>query len=195
MKTYLFIILLACIFVGCNQQKNERFNYTLIKSMIDVTPDQVEKFDAITSRYTTLGRETYDKFHHDKEKLAKELEKVAKNQDAEMQSLLSEAQYVIYEREIKIERKGREQHNMNLIKNALEMDSTQQVQFDRANEAFYTTLIDNHDNYHGKPDVYLEYYKELDVSRRAAFEEFMNSDQYNLYLKLVDEYKIGKSEH
>jgi hypothetical protein len=108
---------------------------------------------------------------------------------------LNDEQYLIYEREIKIEREGREQHNMKLISEALALDSAQRIKFTLANEAFYTTLIDNHDNYHGKPDVYLEYYKELDVSRKAAFKKLMTEDQYSNYLKLADQYNIGKSEH
>lgn len=92
------------------------------------------------------------------------------------------------------ERKGREQHNMNLIKAELGLDSIQNAKFDLINEAFYTTLIDNHDNYHGKPKVYEQYYKEIDVNRKVAFKELMTDDQYNNYLELVKKYNFGKSE-
>jgi hypothetical protein len=196
MKTKLFTILGFCLLlISCSEQKKERFNYTLIKSMMNVTSEQAEKFDAVTATYTKLGKETYEKFHTNKEQLAQELQKVGMQQDAEIKSILNDEQYLIYEREIKIEREGREQHNMKLISEALALDSAQRIKFTLANEAFYTTLIDNHDNYHGKPDVYLEYYKELDVSRKAAFKKLMTEDQYSNYLKLADQYNIGKSEH
>lgn len=120
---------------------------------------------------------------------------VFSEQDAEIRKILDEGQFEIYAAEIKIEREGREKHHMKLIKEALALDSAQRAGFELANEAFYTTLFDNHDNYHGKPDVYKQYYKELDVSRKEAFSRLMSEDQYQTYLKLADEYKIGQSEH
>jgi hypothetical protein len=194
MKTKLFIIFGLGLLISCSEQKKERFNYALIKSMMTITSEQTKKFDAITATHTKLGRETYEKFHENKEQLAQELQKVGMQQDAEIKSILNEEQYLIYEREIKIEREGREKYNMKLISEALALDSGQHIKFDLTNEAFYTTLIDNHDNYHGKPDVYLEYYKELDSSRKAAFEKLMTAEQYSKYLKLAEQYGIGKSE-
>ena len=75
-------------------------------------------------------------------------------QDAIIKKVLNEAQFIIYTNEIKIERDGREKYNMKIIRLELALDSIQSVQYDLANEAFYTLLIENHDNYHGKPDVY-----------------------------------------
>lgn len=195
MKTKLLPIFGLFLLLSCNEQKKERFNYTLIKSVMEITKEQTEKFDAVTATYTKLGKETYEKYHEDKERLAQELKKVGMQQDAEIKSILNQEQYLIYEREIKIEREGREKHNMKLISEVLGLDSAQIIRFNLANEAFYTTLIDNHDNYHGKPDVCLEYYKELDLSRKAAFEKLMTPEQYSKYLKLADQYNIGKSEH
>lgn len=83
---------------------------------------------------------------------------------------------------------------MKLIKKELDLDSLQSVKYDAANETFFTVLRDNHDNYHGKLDVYMQYHKEIDVSRRAAFEKMMTEEQFNKYLKLIEEYKVGKIE-
>lgn len=191
---YSFLLLVILVF-ACSEAKRERFNYTLIKSMLELTDDQTKKFDQVTGNYTQVGKDTYEKYHEDKEQLRRELQKVGDSQDAEMRKILNDTQYAIYEREIKIERSGREQHNMKLIKESLSLDSMQRVKFDLANEAFYKTLIDNHDNYHGKPDVYRQYYKQLDVSRKEAFRGFMTDDQYNTYEQLADQHNIGKSEH
>ena len=83
---------------------------------------------------------------------------------------------------------------MTLIRDELALDSAQSAQYDLANEPFYTLLIENHDNYHGKPDVYVQYYAEIDVSRQEAFRRLMTADQYRKYLQLAKEYELGESE-
>jgi hypothetical protein len=190
-----YLIIAVLVLLASCGPKRERFNYTLIKSKLDLTSEQTTKFDGITKEYLSKARAAYEGNQGDKAAAKEAVAKVFAEQDALIKEVLNDSQFDIYMTEIKIEREGREQHNMKQIKAALVLDSLQSVQFDLANEAFYTTLIDNHDNYHGKPDVYKQYYAELDVSRKEAFAKLMSDVQYNKYLKLAEEYKIGQSEH
>jgi hypothetical protein len=189
-------ILIAFIVSSCNLGEHRGpFNYTLIKSKLDLTEDQTEKFDNITSSYLKKLRAVFESSEGGREEKMKKAKVISGKQDAEIKSILDEAQYAIYEVEIKIEREGREKHNMTLIRDALQLDSTQTVTFDIANLAFYTTLRDNHDYYHGKPDVYKQYYKEIDLSRQKVFKELMDETKYAQYKQLEGKYKIGTSEH
>ncbi|RJE75306.1 MULTISPECIES: hypothetical protein [Reichenbachiella] len=188
------LALVLSLLASCGHQE-ERFNYTLVKSKLSLTEEQTRQFDLIKDEYSTKARAAYEASKPDRQKVKEAVGEVFAQQDAAMQDILSPEQFDIYVAEMKIERDGREKHNMQLIKSELALDSAQSVQYDLANEAFYKTLIDNHDNYHGKPDVYLQYYQELDLSRRQAFEGFMSPAQYTQYVELATEYNIGKSEH
>ncbi len=162
---------------------------------MELTSEQASQFDNITQTYSKKARAAYEGNSGNKEAAMKAVNTVFQEQDAKIKEILDADNYKIYASEIKIEREGREKYNMKLIKQELNLDSAQNAQFDLTNEAFYTTLIDNHDNYHGKPDVYLQYYAEIDVNRRDAFKKFMSDTQYQKYLSLVEKYGIGKSEH
>lgn len=185
------ILLAACH----SQPKGERFNYTLIKSKLTLTEEQTSKFDDITANYLKKARETFEHGEgKSKEVIRKTVKDIFVEQDSLIKVLIGDDQYTIYAAEIKIEREGREKYNMTLIRDELALDSAQMTQYNIANEAFYTLLINNHDNYHGKPDVYKQYYAEIDVSRQKALKKLMTTDQYDTYLGLFEKYKIGKSE-
>ncbi len=194
-KTLNLCILVLFVLMASCGAKRERFNYTLIKSKMELTSEQASQFDNITQTYSKKARAAYEGNSGNKEAAMKAVNTVFQEQDAKIKEILDADNYKIYASEIKIEREGREKYNMKLIKQELNLDSAQNAQFDLTNEAFYTTLIDNHDNYHGKPDVYLQYYAEIDVNRRDAFKKFMSDTQYQKYLSLVEKYGIGKSEH
>lgn len=192
-----FLLLISILAACGSHEGGGRYNYALIKSKLTLTKDQVDKFDEITREYTSKAKSTWESLSAGDPEAAKTAVKaVYDEQDVKIKELLNnDPQYTIYATEIKIEREGREEYNMKLIKEALILDSLQTVQFELANEAFYKTLYDNHDNYHGKPDVYLQYYAELDGSRKEAFKKLLSEEQYKKYLQLADKYKLGKSEH
>lgn len=196
MKKYTLFPLLVLLLFACGKEKSKsRFNYTLIKEKINIQDDQVEQFDQITEEYAVLGYKTYNENKDDRTVLMEKLKVLGNEQDAEIKKILTEKQYLIYKEEIEIERSGREKHNVKLIKAELNLDSTQALQYDQANAVFYKSLVDNHDNYHGKPDVYRQYYDELDKSRRAALQDVLTEEQFQEYLTLVEKYNVGKSEH
>lgn len=197
MKTLknIFLTFALIVLVGCNEEEKGRFNYPFIKSKIDLSEEQTEKFDEITKEYTSMAKKAWIDSNGDEDAADKAQKIIFAEQDAEIKKVLNDKQYSTYFKEVNIERKGREEHALELIKNDLKLDSTQTVKYDLVNETFFTTLRNNHDNYHGKPDVYLQYYKEIDVSRKKAFKVLMTEEQYTTYLKLVEKYNIGKSEH
>ncbi len=191
----LTVCLLATFILSCGPER-ERFNYTLIKSkMENLTDEQVDQFDEITSSHLSKARSVFENNPGgDRNEIMKKINSIWTEQDAKIQEILTEEQFAVYALEIKIEREGREKYNTTLIRDELGLDSAQTAQYNLANEAFYKLLIDNHDNYHGKPDVYLQYYAEIDISRKEAFKGLMSEEQYAKYLKLADEYQLGKSE-
>lgn len=184
---------LVFLLFACGPER-ERFNYTLIKSKLDLTEKQISQFDEITTSYTKKARGAYERNRGDRKAVKEAVEAVFSEQDAKIKAILDENQFTIYSAEIRIEREGREKYNMKLIRKELALDSAQSVQYDLANEAFYTLLIENHDNYHGKPDVYMQYYAEIDVNRQKAFRNLMTEDQYKKYLQLAEKYELGQSE-
>lgn len=161
---------------------------------MELSSDQAAAFDRITADYTAKARAAYQDNAGDKQKAQQKVADVFAAQDVAIQALVSPEQFDIYSKEIKIEREGREKYNMTLIRDELQLDSLQLMKYDLANEAFYKLLIDNHDNYHGKPDVYRQYYAEIDKSRQQAFVELMTDEQYDRYVQLADQYGVGKSE-
>lgn len=189
------VFVAVCLLVSsCGNPRKGPFDYEGIKEKLSLDSDQSEGFDEITSKYMKQLRAVFegDGNREEKMNLAK---LVSAKQDSEIEKLLNTDQFAIYQFEIKIERGGREKYNMSLIRDELDLDSAQIMKFNLANEAFYTTLRDNHDYYHGKPDVYLQYYKEIDLSRQKVFREILSPEKYKAYQKLEERYKIGKSEH
>ena len=193
-----FYILIIIIFTGLTsgcKKKDGRFNYELIKSKLDINSKQEKVFDELTTKFTTQAKDAWLNGNGDMEAVKKAQKLIFATQDAEIKKLLSEEQFAIYFNEIKIEREGREKYNMNLIKNELKLDSAQVVKYDLANEAFFKTLYDNHDNYHGKPAVFKEYHKEINKSRKDVFNKLMTKEQFKLYETLYKQYGVGESEH
>ncbi|QXP65959.1 hypothetical protein [Polaribacter sp. AHE13PA] len=191
----ILIIAILTIVVGCSEKESKgRFNYPMIKSKIALTEEQTTKFDKITTEYTEKAKQAWLDANGNKEAALAAQKIVFAEQDAKIKAFIEDKQYATYFTEVNIERGGREKYNMSLIKKELDLDSLQSVKYDAANETFFTVLRDNHDNYHGKLDVYMQYHKEIDVSRRAAFKKMMTEEQFDTYLKLVDEYKVGKIE-
>jgi uncharacterized protein YnzC (UPF0291/DUF896 family) len=195
MKTIKILSLLALIILVACGPKRERFNYTMIKSKMDLTEEQTKEFDKLTAQYLKKARKTIESNLGNKEATRKAIKTVFAEQDEKIKAVLNEEQFAIYAHEIHIEREGREKYNSIIIRDELGLDSLQQTKYNQANEAFYTTLYDAHDNYHGKPAVYRLYYKEIDKSRREAFQAFMSADQYSKFEQLAIEYELGQSEH
>ena len=187
----MLLVAIAC----SSQEQGGPFDYPLVKSKLKLSAQQGQQFDEITAAYMKKLKAVFENPEGGRNEKMTKAKEVSALQDKEIQSILSPEQFEVYQIEMKIEREGREKHNMGLIRNELALDSTQTVKFNMANQAFYTTLIDNHDYYHGKPDVYLQYYKEIDLSRQKVFKEIMTEEQYTLYKSLEKTYHIGKSEH
>lgn len=196
MKTILKLLLVFTILasVSCKKEAKGRFNFPMIKSKINITSEQLDPFNKIAKEYTAKAKQAWIDSNGDRV-AAKAAQKIIfAEQDAKIKELLTADQYTIYFKEVNIERTGREKHNMKLIKEALALDSLQSIRYDLANETFFTTLSDNHDNYHGKPAVYEKYFKEIDVNRRAVFKNFLTEEQYNTYEQLAEKYQLGKME-
>ncbi len=187
-------LLALVVLVACGP-KRERFNYTMIKSKLALSDEQTRQFDEITGEYLKKARKVVDSNLGDKVARQKAVKAIFTEQDELLKALLSAEQYAIYAHEISIERQGREKYNTTIIRDQLGLDSLQVVKYNQANEAFYTTLHDNHDNYHGKPKVYEQYYQQIDKHRLVAFQQLMTDEQYVQYLKLAEHYKLGQSEH
>ncbi len=196
MRKIVMIVLALGMLISCTEEKKRkgRINYDLIKEKANITGSVAEEFDKITDEYSGKMKELYEKNkENNKETSKEEREELSQAQDDKIKTVLSPEQYAIYAEEIKIERTGREKHNINVIKEELGLDSTQAVVYDQTNAAFYKTLRDNHDSYHGKPDVYKQFYEELDGSRKEALKKILTEEQYQKYLTLVEKYQIGKS--
>lgn len=181
--------------LACGKKSGGPINFDMIKTQLNLDEEQSKKIDANTENFMISMKENYYQNSGNKEKLTATRIQLSDELDNKLKQILSKQQFEIYQTEIAIERKGREAHNMELIKQELNLDSTQRIEYDQANAIFKKTLIDNHDNYHGKPDVYQQYYHELDKSRVAVFKKIMTKEQYTKYLQLADKYNLGKSEH
>lgn len=189
------MLTISMSFVACHDEAKSPYNYELIKSKLELKNTQIEPFNETISKYSIQLKSVFEETNGNKDQKLEKAKELSSKQDLAIKKILSDEQYIIYLEEITIERKGREIHNMELILKKLHLDSTQSSQFAIANDAFYTTLRNQHDYYHGKPDVYLQYYKKIDQSRQEVFQQIMNKDQYTLYQSLEKEYNIGKSEH
>jgi hypothetical protein len=195
MKKFILVIAVATLFASCAEEKKGgrgRINYDLIKEKAGITAATAQEFDKITADFGEQMRTLNEKNKANNVKMTDE-ERAAffAQQDAKIKGILTAEQYAIYDAEIKIERKGREQHNLGLIKEELALDSATAEMFDKTQAVFYKAMRDNHDYYHGKPDVRQQFYNELDVSRKAALKENLTEEQYNKYLQLAAQYKLG----
>ena len=189
------MVALVCVLMLACGKKEERFNYTMIKEKMQLEQEKVDAFDEITDRYMKKAHDNFNENKGNREVALQNLQRIFADQDEEIAKLVSEQQFDIYAAEISIEREGREKYNMMLIEKNLALDSIQTVKFQTANTAFYTALFNEHDNYHGKPDVYRQYYDELNKSRETAIQNILSEAQFKHYQELYNEYKIGKSEH
>ena len=194
-RHFVFLLLICMTVIACSKKEGGPFNYNLVKSKLQLDEAQEVAFDEVVDRYMLQLKDMFQNGKGSQEEKMSKAKNISALQDKEIEGILSEEQFVIYQKEIAIERKGREIHNMSLILEELNLDSTQTDLYKSANEAFYTTLRNNHDFYHGKPDVYLKFYHEIDESRQLVFKEILTEEQYALYQKLADKYKIGQSEH
>lgn len=190
--TFVFIII---IFTSCNKKESRgRFNYPFIKSKISLTDEQLPAFNKITKEYTSKAKQAWiDNNGNVNRSAAKAAQKIIfAEQDAKIKAVLDENQYTIYFKEVNIERKGREKHHMNIIKEALNLDSLQNIEYDIENKAFFKTLRDSSAIYHGKAKLFEEYHAKFNVNRKNAFKKMMSEKQFKKYLELVDKYRIGK---
>lgn len=196
MKKFILIIAVALFITSCGEEKKGgrgRINYDMIKEKAGITGATAEAFDKVTADFGKQMRELSEQHKANNTKMSEEERaQFFAQQDEKIKGILTPEQYAIYETEIKIERKGREQHNIALIKEELALDSVQAEMYDKTQAVFYKTLRDNHDSYHGKPDVYKQFYQELDGSRRAALKEFLTQEQYKKYEELAAQYKLGE---
>ncbi len=196
MKKMILILAVAVFMASCGEEKKGgrgRINYDMIKEKAGITGSVAEEFDKITADFGQQMRDLNEKNKANNIKTSdEEKAKFSAAQDEKVKGILTAEQYAIYEAEIKIERAGREQHNIGLIKEELALDSAQAVGYDQAHAVFYKTMRDNHDSYHGKPDVYQQFYQELDVSRKAALKQVLGDDKFNQYVQLADKYELGK---
>lgn len=195
MKKFILIIAVALFITSCGEEKKGgrgRINYDLIKEKAGITGATAQDFDKITADFGEQMRELNEKNKANNVKMTDE-ERAAffAQQDEKIKGILTAEQFVTYETEIKIERKGREQHNIALIKEELALDSAQAEIYDKTQAVFYKAMRDNHDYYHGKPDVRQQFYNELDVSRKAVLKEQLTEEKYNKYLELAAKYKLG----
>lgn len=190
----LAIVALAILSSCSNEKRRGRIDYTAIKEKAGISGTSAEEFDKITDEYSAKAKQLFEENKKNNKKTSKEdREQIAAEQDQKIKAILTAEQFTVYAEEVKIERMGRDTYNMALIKDSLKLDSAQAVAFEQTNAAFNKTMRDNHDSYHGKPDVYKQFYAELDVSRRSALEKILTESQYQTYLNLVEKYKIGQS--
>lgn len=197
MKNSILFIAFSILIMACGGEKKQRgrIDYDLIKEKAGITGELSKEFDKITADFGKQMSELHDKNKaNNVQTTDEERAAITQSQDEKIKKILSAEQYAIYDEEIKIERSGREKHNISLIREALEMDSTQTAGYDQAQAVFYKTLRDNHDSYHGKPEVYQQFYTELDESRKAALKALLSEEQFNKYLQLADQYNLGKKK-
>ena len=114
--TYITPLILSLALIACSESNEEieaggPINYILVKSKLHLSEEQNNEFSTIVNSYKKRMSEVFAGEGSDEEKMT-QVRKLGLKMDAEIKAVLSQKQFDLYAAEIKIEREGREKHNM-----------------------------------------------------------------------------------
>lgn len=203
MKKILMITALIFSFtmISCakeeGQKKRRGIDFDALKTELTLNEEQEKKFDAITadiqkaieeSRASSMGEDgklNRVKFFADMETIY--------NKHTELTAeILDENQIDIYKDYMDKNQRKRPRYNDDLleqIKTELNLDETQFLTVNAANNAFETEFQNAHDIYHGNSDLAKEYWEKFDTQRRNAIESVLSEEQIEKFRELVKDVK------
>lgn len=203
MKKILMITALIFSFtmISCakeeGQKKRRGIDFDALKTELTLNEEQEKKFDAITadiqkaieeSRESSMGEDgklNRVKFFTDMETIY--------NKHAELAAeILDENQIDIYKDYMDKNQRKRPRYNdalLEQIKTELNLDETQFLTVNAANNAFETEFQNAHDIYHGNSDLAKEYWEKFDTQRRNAIESVLSEEQIEKFRELVKDVK------
>lgn len=194
-------LIFSFIMISCAkedvQKKRRGIDFDALKTELNLNEDQEKKFDAITadilkaieeSRESSMGEDgklNRVKFFTDME--------IIYNKHAELTAeIFDENQIDIYKNYMDKNQRKRPRYNDDLleqIKTELNLDETQFLTVNAANNAFETEFQNAHDIYHGNSDLAKEYWEKFDTQRRNAIESVLNEEQIEKFRELVKDVK------
>ena len=194
-------LIFSFIMISCAkedvQKKRRGIDFDALKTELNLNEDQEKKFDAITadilkaieeSRESSMGEDgklNRVKFFTDMETIY--------NKHAELTAeILDENQIDIYKDYMDKNQRKRPRYNDDLleqIKTELNLDETQFLTVNAANNAFETEFQNAHDIYHGNSDLAKEYWEKFDTQRRNAIESVLSEEQIEKFRELVKDVK------
>lgn len=194
-------LIFSFIMISCAkedvQKKRRGIDFDALKTELNLNEDQEKKFDAITadiqkaieeSRESSMGEDgklNRVKFFTDMETIY--------NKHAELTAeILDENQIDIYKDYMDKNQRKRPRYNDDLleqIKTELNLDETQFLTVNAANNAFETEFQNAHDIYHGNSELAKEYWEKFDTQRRNAIESVLSEEQIEKFRELVKDVK------
>lgn len=204
MKKIIAILLLITVTItSCKQERKKgRFDFTKVKTELNLTEEQEIKFDEILQKNAKIREESFATAKEggkmDRSAMMEIMQGLIKNQNAEISTILNPEQTVIYNKFAKkmasFGKSGYDDEFISELNTSLELDENQLKMLIAVNKAFEKSYSNAHDYYHGNAEAAKEYWNKYDIERQKALKQVFKEEQYTKYLKLAKEHSF-KGEH
>ncbi|AOW20121.1 hypothetical protein [Urechidicola croceus] len=199
------LLLIAIVFTSCNKDENKkrgRFDFSKVKTELNLTPVQAEKFDAIIATHQKIREESFAAAKEggkmDRSAMMNKMQDLMKVQNEEVLTILNQEQTKIYnafaKKMARFGKSGYTDEFVTELNTKLELNEQQSKMLTAVNKAFEKSYSNAHDYYHGNADAAKEYWNKFDEERQNALKQVFSEEQFTKYLELAKEHAF-QGEH
>lgn len=195
MKNLIKVIFVITLLISsCQKGGRMGINFDEIKSEMNLSENQENKFDVIVEKYTTLREETFAAARKseniDRVSLMGKMRNIIADQNKDVKSVLKPEQYNTYITYVKkfsnrFNPPGYSKGLIQKLNTELLLNDDQSKKLNAVNKAFEKAYIDAHDYYHGNNDAAKEYWNKYNEERKKAIKVIVSDQQYSKYLNIV----------
>ena len=199
------LLLIALVFTSCKKEESKkrgRFDFSAVKTELNLTPEQVVKFDAIIEKHTKIRQESFAAAKEggkmDRSAMMNKMQDLMKTQNKEVLTILNPEQIETYNTFAKkMARFGKSGYTDEFIaelNTKLELNEEQSKMLTAVNKAFEKSYSNAHDYYHGNAEAAKEYWNKFDEERQNALKQVFSEEQFATYMELSKEHAF-QGEH
>ncbi|GAF02435.1 hypothetical protein [Saccharicrinis fermentans] len=202
MKNIVIISMLVLSMLACSSEKGKRGpDYAVVKKELGLNAEQEKQFDNITEAYQKKREETFaaarSAGNMNREAVMAQMKQIFADQGEEIHKILNKEQFEKYADFMENNIPGKAGYTKKIlaqIKSELQLTEEQYEIVLAVDQAFEKSYVNAHDKYHGDHKAAKAYWMQFDKNRKDAIKNILNEEQYNQYLKIVQEVSF-RGEH
>ncbi|NME68861.1 hypothetical protein [Flammeovirga aprica] len=193
MKKFLLLLATVSVLFSCGNEKKRRgIDFAKLKAELNLTADQVEKYDAIVTSFDEDRQKQVVELKASGKMSRKGYMKIMKTsytkQEVELKAFMNDEQKEATHEYIKRYMPGQSDYSDELkaeIIQTLALDSAQTIKYQAVNQAFTKAFRDAHDHYHGNGEAATMYWNQFNEDRKTALQQIFSEEQFAQYLELI----------